>query len=145
MILCTYLNIHFLVNSLLNSHCSHNQLVRMNLFLGQSHLLMINNFGCFYCPLIISLEGSPEEVGGNFDCSYACSLKYLVGSPKKVGGNFECIYCDSLKSLCGCPQELGGDLDCRNCTKLKSLDWTPDNIGGVIKVSTDMILDVDLY
>ena len=59
-------------------------------------------FDCNYNQLI-SLEGSPKEVGESFDC-HNNLLTSLVGSPREVGGYFNCGH-NQLTSLEGAPKE----------------------------------------
>ena len=58
------------------------------------------NFICSCCPNLISLEGTPKEIGGIFDCTECINLISLKGAPYKVEGNyFACCYCRKLSSL----------------------------------------------
>ena len=86
-------------------------------------------FDCSNCKSLTSLEGAPKEVGGKFDCSNCKSLTSLEGAPKEVGGIFSCYDCKSLTSLKGAPQKIGGDFDCSGCKSLASLEGSPKEVG----------------
>ena len=77
--------------------------------------------GYFSCSgnKLISLEGSPKEVGRGFYCSNN-NLTSLEGSPKVVGGDFSC-YNNNLTSLEGIPKEVGRGFACFG-NNLTSLD-----------------------
>lgn len=87
-------------------------------------------FDCSYCDSLVSLEGCPNEVGGYFSCSRCKSLVSLKGSPEEVGGYFNCSHCDSLVSLEGSPRKVGGFFDCSHCDSLVSLKGAPKEVGG---------------
>lgn len=85
------------------------------------------NFHCSYNELI-SLKGSPREVGGCFYCVIN-KLKSLKGTPKEIRGNFYCSK-NNLTTLEGAPEKIGKDFYC--ClNKLKSLKGAPETVGGV--------------
>ncbi len=88
----------------------------------------------FYCSYanLISLEGSPEFVGGNFVCD-GNQLTTLSGSPSRVIGDFSCTH-NQLTSLDGLPRNLLGTLHC-NHNPLTSLDGLPDDFLGKIRLS----------
>lgn len=86
------------------------------------------NFNCSGNNLI-SLEGSPIEVGGFFYC-YNNKLKNLIGSPKLVSEEFNCNY-NRLETLEGMPAEIVGDFGCIGNDKLKEID-SVSNIEGFI-------------
>lgn len=95
---------------------------------------------------LISLEGSPKEVGGFFDCQnnkleslkyapkivkgiFNCStnkLRSLKGSPKEVGKGFLC-HNNLLKTLKGCPREVGASFTC-GYNLLETLEGSPEII-----------------
>ena len=64
--------------------------------------LVINGHLCF-----LDNKGNKAEnvvIKGDFDC-FALKLISLEGSPKEVGGSFNCAY-NQLTSLEGCPKKL---------------------------------------
>ena len=67
------------------------------------------NFDCGHNKLI-SLDGSPREVGGDFNCDHN-KLRFLEGGPITVGGDFNCAHND-LVTLDGSPKEIGGNFEC---------------------------------
>lgn len=102
-----------------------------NLFVEESrHLTSLEGspkkivylFSVWYCPLLKTLKGGPEEVG-SFDCTLT-SIKNLIGAPKKIRNRFDCSD-NKLISLEGCPKDFKGSLVCRN-NKLTSLDEAPE-------------------
>jgi hypothetical protein len=84
--------------------------------------------GYFFCKKneLITLEGSPKEVGGAFVCSDN-RLTSLEGAPKEIGGSFYCDY-NQLTSLEGAPKEIGGSFYCGS-NQLTSLEGAPKEIG----------------
>ena len=87
--------------------------------------------GNFYCNnnQLITLEGSPREVGGYFNCSYNYNqLTTLEGSPKEVGGGFYCNN-NQLITLEGGPRSVGGDFGCSS-NQLTTLEGSPKEVGG---------------
>jgi len=70
--------------------------------------------GSFYCNgnKLISLEGSPSNVGVDFYCSEN-RLVSLEGGPSYVGRNFSCGN-NELNSLKGAPSYVGRRFYCRN-------------------------------
>jgi hypothetical protein len=83
----------------------------------------------FYCNKnkLITLEGSPKEIGGSFLCDNNL-LTTLEGSPKEVGEHFNCSN-NKLTSLKGSPKEIGGSFHCGN-NLLTTLEGSPKEIGG---------------
>ena len=77
------------------------------------------NFNCGWNELI-TLEGSPNYVGGNFDCEGNEDLETLEGSPSYVGGDFKCGR-NNLYTLNGCPKEIIGKIS------YKSDHWSKDD------------------
>ena len=90
------------------------------------NVVIKGDFDCFALKLI-SLEGSPKEVGGSFNCAYN-QLTSLEGCPEEVGRSFDC-YRNKLTSLEGCPKEVGGNFYCSE-NKLTSLEGCPNEVGG---------------
>ena len=88
-----------------------------------------NDFICYDCASLTSLEGAPKEVRGSFDCHNCTSLTSLEDAPKEVGGSFDCYNCISLTSLEGAPKEVGGTFNCSYCTSLTSLKGAPKKVG----------------
>jgi hypothetical protein len=84
--------------------------------------------GDFYCHEneLISLEGSPIEVGGNFWCGHN-KLVSLEGGPIRVGGEFICSN-NQLTSLKGAPSHIEWNFNCNN-NKLISLEGAPSYVG----------------
>ena len=77
--------------------------------------------GCFDlegCRQLLTLEGSPREVGNYFDCGSCISLKTLKGAPQRVGRWFGCEGCIGLETLKGAPQYIKGVFWCEGCTRL---------------------------
>lgn len=77
--------------------------------------------GCFdleCCKQLLTLEGSPREVGGYFDCQGCTSLQSLKGAPQIVKQWFNCEGCTGLQSLEGAPQSMGGWFNCSDCIGL---------------------------
>lgn len=68
---------------------------------------------------LISLKGSPYEVGGIFGCNEN-KLTSLEFSPTEVAGSFYC-YRNKLTSLQFAPAEVGGLFNC-SYNRLKNLD-----------------------
>ena len=97
------------------------------------NVVIKGDFNCFALKLI-SLEGSPKEVGGSFDCDYN-KLTSLEGAPKEVRGDFDC-YNNRLISLEGAPKEVGGYFDCSNNPDLESLEGL-GAVGGEIYSNLD--------
>ena len=99
--------------------------------------------GRFFCPpLINSLEGAPEYVGGTFGCgSNNSDLTSLEHSPKFVGGNFMCTNL-RFDSLDGAPEVIKG--------KFESNQFTDEQYRTFVKKrkyvdnKLDKELDVDL-
>ena len=81
------------------------------------------------CTQLLTLEGSPLEVGGWFDCGGCISLQSLKGAPQKVGEWFGCEGCTGLESVEGAPQYVKLSFWCRGCTKLESLEGVPQHVG----------------
>ena len=88
------------------------------------------DFNCYRCKNLKSLEGAPKEVGGYFDCSYCENIRSLEGAPKYVRSNFYCSYCENLKSLEGAPKEVDGNFKCSGCINLTSLKGAPKEVRG---------------
>jgi hypothetical protein len=84
--------------------------------------------GVFDCEFssLISLEGSPREVGSDFYCNSNSKLASLKGGAVNVGGNFDCGFND-LTSLEGCPTRVGGAFYCCK-NSLTSLEFSPKEI-----------------
>lgn len=97
------------------------------------------HFDCSNCKTLISLEGSPREVGGDFDCSGCPELKNLVGAPRVLGGDFYCRGCIKLVNLDGCQDMITdkgfSSFDCSNCPNLKieELSKLPDSFNGKVR------------
>ena len=89
-----------------------------------------DNFYCYSCASLTTLQGSPSEVGGNFVCSGCDSLTTLQGSPGKVTGHFYCYDCASLTTLQGSPSKVGGDFNCSGCVSLATLQGSPKKVTG---------------
>lgn len=71
-------------------------------------------------------------VKGNFHCSYN-ELISLKGSPREVGGCFYCAH-NKLKSLKGAPETVGGVFVCTvNATR-----FTEDDVKKVCKVEKNI-------
>jgi len=81
---------------------------------------------------LISLKGSPKNVGGDFWCR-GNKLTSLEGSPKNVDGIFWCSN-NRLTSLKGSPKSVGGFFDCTE-NKLTSLDGAPKIVDGNFRCS----------
>ena len=90
-----------------------------------------DDFSCYDCSEITSLEGAPKEVNGSFDCSRCESLESLNGAPETVKEWFDCSGCSELTSLKGAPKVVKQDFCCGNCPKLSSLDGI-GKVGGII-------------
>jgi len=77
--------------------------------------------GNFYCNdnLLITLKGSPKEVGGLFACHYN-QLTTLEGSPKIVKGSFDCSH-NQLTTLERGPKKVGLYIDCRDNPIMKKI------------------------
>ena len=88
------------------------------------------DFNCYRCKNLKSLEGAPKEVGGYFDCSYCENIRSLEGAPKYVRSNFYCSYCENLKSLEGAPTKVRGGFSCSGCKYLTTLNGAPEEVGG---------------
>jgi hypothetical protein len=99
---------------------------------------------------LVSLEGSPEEVGGDFDVE-GHKLTTLRGGPRVVGGDYNCadnalrslkgaphtvedFECsgNKLTTLAGGPVEVQAHYSCVN-NPLKSLRGGPKKVGGVMR------------
>jgi hypothetical protein len=95
--------------------------------------------GYFWCDNneLISLEGSPLEVGGNLTCAKN-QLMSLEGSPSAVGGYFDCSV-NNLISLEGAPLEVRGYFMCNN-NYLISLQHAPLEVGGKFGCITNNLL-----
>ncbi len=89
---------------------------------------ILNNFYCFDCISLTSLQGAPQSVGNNFYCYGCTSLSSLQGAPQNVN-DFYCFDCTSLTSLQGAPQKVGGTFNCSSCTLLTSLQGAPQKVG----------------
>jgi hypothetical protein len=114
--------------------------------------IVTGNFGCNNNELI-TLKGSPREVGGYFNCcnnqltslefgptsagkSYECSENYLttlLGAPRSVDGYFNCTF-NELTNLEYAPREVNGDFYCNN-NKLTTLK------GSIKEVHQDFFCD----
>ena len=70
------------------------------------------------CEQLLTLEGSPREVGEYFDCQGCISLKSLEGAPQRVSGGLYCNGCTGLQSLKGAPESVGKSFWCEGCTSL---------------------------
>ena len=77
---------------------------------------------------LVSLAGSPREVGGNFICTWN-DLTSLDGSPHEVGRVFDCSH-NQLTSIDGCAQVVGTEFLCCD-NVLSSLHGAPAKIGSV--------------
>jgi len=84
------------------------------------------SFRC-YSNRLISLKGSPREVGGTFDCSFN-KLSSLEFGPEKVGGFFSCEN-NKLITLKGSPREINSSFDCTK-NSLTSLEYGPEKVSG---------------
>lgn len=71
------------------------------------------------------------KVDGNFDCGRNSNLITLEGSPEWVGGWFSCYLCSKLKSLKGGPKKVLGNFYCHNNSSLESLDYLPKEFGTI--------------
>lgn len=110
---------------------------------------------------LLSLKGSPYEVGAIFDCSYnqLSSLEFaplkagyvcathnqlitLEGSPQKVNSDFDCSE-NKLTTLKGAPKEIGGSFICSN-NNLTSLQYTPKKVKK-LDCSYNPSIEVDDY
>ena len=105
----------------------------------------INKF--FWCGRnkLISLKGSPKEVGGDFIC-HSNQLTSLQYAPEKVSDNFDCSN-NILTSLEGCPKEVGGKFWCSNnkLTSLKGIEKVGDKIFcGANPLNILELLDMDM-
>ena len=81
------------------------------------------------CKQLLTLEGSPREVGEWFDCSGCIALPSLEGAPQKVGTWFSCDGCKALETLKGSPQLVGTLFSCSGCKGLQSLDGVSQQVG----------------
>ena len=81
------------------------------------------------CEQLLTLEGSPREVGEYFDCQGCISLKSLEGAPQRVSGGLYCNGCTGLQSLKGAPESVGKSFWCNGCTGLQSLKGAPESVG----------------
>ena len=116
------------------------------------------NFSCGYNQLI-SLKGSPVEVGGYFHCVKAqlitleglskvvsaifCNLNKLTsleGCPAKLYRHFDCSN-NQLTSLEGGPMEVGQDYLCSG-NQLTSLEGCPIEVGGYFYCASNPIYEV---
>ena len=98
-----------------------------------------------YSKNIVSLEGSPESVGGSFIAD-GLGLTSLKGSPRHVTESFYCgqneltslegapesagdFYChnNKLTSLLGSPKQVDGEFNCKN-NELTSLEGAPERV-----------------
>jgi hypothetical protein len=86
----------------------------------------------FYCGgnKLISLMGSPREIGGEFGAS-GNNLTSLKGAPKVIKGNFYCKN-NPLITLEGIPNEVHGMFTISNIQK--SISFTESDIRKLCKV-----------
>ena len=91
--------------------------------------------GSFYCNnnQLITLEGSPREIGVHFHCSHN-KLTSLEGGPKEVGRYFCCQY-NQLTSLEGGPKKVCGNFYCDR--------YISDIEPYIIEFLNDIIIKVD--
>ena len=80
-----------------------------------------------------------NRVSGSFNCS-GNKLISLNGSPKEVG---ELFYCENnrLTSLKGGPSKVGEDFDCDD-NKLTTLEFGPNTVGGYYYCKSNKLVDV---
>jgi len=104
--------------------------------------VVTGNFDCSDLEML-TLEGSPQEVGGYFKCSRN-RINSLIGAPRKVGGYFDCSdwgvisRSHKITSLEGAPQEVGGDFDCSS-NRITSLKGAPQKVGGSFHCHSNLI------
>ncbi len=103
-------------------------------------LEVTGNFGLYSNPIIQSLEGAPQRVGGDFYCTDNLKLQSLRGAPERVGGNFDCRVNQELRSLDGAPQIVDGDFYCYSNPQLQSIAGLPSEIGGQLYITYSQTL-----
>lgn len=85
---------------------------------------------------LVTLKGSPREVGHHFRCinNY---LKNLIGSPIKVGKSFN-AHKNKLSTLEGMPQNIGESI-CLNRNELTSLTGCPEHVKGYLLCNNNLL------
>ena len=120
-----------------NFNCGNNQLISL-----EGSPKEVGSW--FFCNdnKLITLEGGPEKVNSGFICT-GNNLVNLIGSPKYVGGDFYC-YGNKLISLEGAPKEIGGHSIIGDPVKRQIINYLPkliwdnmDHINLIIKLQDD--------
>lgn len=76
---------------------------------------------------LVTLDGSPDWVGGTFDCALT-GVGSLAHAPQKVDGDVDVRFCN-LKNFVGGPQKVGANYWGRR-NDVTSLEGLPDHIPG---------------
>lgn len=86
--------------------------------------------GAFLCQRnqLLTLKGSPIDVGGNFAC-HSNKLRNLIGGPRIVKQSYFCSM-NHLTSLIGGPRMVGGKFECYNNMFAEEPDHSFIKIGG---------------